>query len=564
MEEILWSRLLSTNRIEKLHSSGGVQSNGPLKSSFIRLTAFTPTPKFKQMRTHNFHTTSAVVQNIQYPSADTAAEVGVENKGLLIGQERPTLRRSCSEGQLSGSKIAGIRDGASQETTRLLSSDPYRDPSPCSCATAIEPNYTETNNEAPHIPLSYQIPEEAKRKALLAPDNSLAACWHHSLYRGPNGEKVKVHYCKSKETTERVAQYFLNQEVIGFDIEWKPNCRATDGVKDNVSLIQLASEERVALFHIAQYQKHDTLEDLVAPTLKLIMEDPGITKVGVAVQGDCTRLRKFLGVDSRGLFELSHLYRQVEAASTGVGMASRRLVSLARQVEEHLQLPLWKGEVRSSDWTKELKLEQIMYAASDSYAGLRLYDILEGKRKALRPTPPRPSPAELNLPIILPGRLVIQTYEDPIEDECIDNNTVVEGASYKNTTMDIKASPEQGGSSTACKIPVEIPEKPSQVLAAEQWAAEWRDSLPRSQIPRTTKPYLRAYALWHHSGMSVEDVANVLRDPPLQSSTVTNYILESIRLEKLPYDEIRIKDVLKHIPESIAKIRYRSIRALVG
>jgi len=62
-------------------------------------------------------------------------------------------------------------------------------------------------------------------------------------------------------------------------------------------------------------------------------------------------------------------------------------------------------------------------------------------------------------------------------------------------------------------------------------------------------------------GLSVEDIANILRDPPLQNSTVTNYILESIKVERLPYSEIRVKDVLKHLPDSIVKTRYRSIKA---
>ncbi|KAH0559741.1 hypothetical protein GP486_003740 [Trichoglossum hirsutum] len=323
---------------------------------------------------------------------------------------------------------------STQETTRTPSSDLYYESNPDSRTTAISPEGIQTNDitesttedvseqfgdeKASHTSLSYQIPDDVKRKALLASDSSLAAYWNYGLYRGPKGERVTVHYCKSKETTERVAQFFLNREVVGFDVEWKPNSRAIDGIKDNVSLIQLATEERIALFHIAQYQKHDTLEDLVAPTLKLIMEDPGTAKAGVAVRGDCTRLKKYLDIDSRGLFELSHLYRQIEAASTGASNVSKRLVSLARQVEEHLQLPLWKGEVRFSDWTKELKLQQIMYAASDSYAGLRLYDVLEGKRRVLKPTPPRPSFLELDLPIILPGGSTVRMDEGLVEDEC--------------------------------------------------------------------------------------------------------------------------------------------------
>lgn len=40
-------------------------------------------------------------------------------------------------------------------------------------------------------------------------------------------------------------------------------------------------------------------------------------------------------------------------------------------------------------------------AASDAYACICLYRILEAKRKALTPTPPMPAYAELGLPILL-------------------------------------------------------------------------------------------------------------------------------------------------------------------
>ena len=183
--------------------------------------------------------------------------------------------------------------------------------------------------------------------------------WSYALYTGPNNENVKVHYCKNKVDTERIARLFRDEDVIGFDIEWKANAQVKDGIKQNVSLIQLASEERVALFHIARYRDDESLEDLVTPTLTAIMESPHITKVGVAIKGDCTRLHRFLGIKSRGLFELSHLYKLVKYSGGDTGSINKRLVSLATQVEEHLGLPLSKGEARTSDWSLALNLAQV-------------------------------------------------------------------------------------------------------------------------------------------------------------------------------------------------------------
>lgn len=210
-------------------------------------------------------------------------------------------------------------------------------------------------------PLGYHIPKAKLKQAIDAAPSVMAAYWQYTLYRGPGGEsdKVKVHYCKSKDSTERISQLFLDKEVIGFDIEWMMNATATDGVKKNVALIQIASEERIALFHIARYANATDVDDFVAPTLKRIMESSDITKVGVSVKGDCTRLRKYLNIEARGIFELSHLYKLVKFSCGDVKKINKVLVSLAQQVKEHLQLPLWKGEVRSSDWSQDLNYQQI-------------------------------------------------------------------------------------------------------------------------------------------------------------------------------------------------------------
>lgn len=205
-------------------------------------------------------------------------------------------------------------------------------------------------------PLGYHIPEAKMRELVRSP----STYWHYSLYEGPRGEKIKIHYCKSKEATDRVAGLFLDQEVVGFDIEWKPLASSKEGIRKNVALIQLASEERIALFHLALFKGSNTVDNFLAPNLWKVLESPNITKVGVAVKGDCTRLRRFMGIDSRGLFELSHLYKLVKFSTGDVTKINKVLVSLAQQVQEHLHLPLWKGgDVRNSDWSRELDYEQI-------------------------------------------------------------------------------------------------------------------------------------------------------------------------------------------------------------
>lgn len=203
-------------------------------------------------------------------------------------------------------------------------------------------------------PLGYHIPQ-AKMQDL----SSSSSYWQYHLYEGPQGEKVKIHYCTSRGQTERVSQLFLDQEVVGFDLEWKPGASIDGGIRQNVALVQLASEERIALFHFARFFRGESSSDFLAPTLRKILESSTITKVGVSVKADCTRLRQFLDVDVRGIMELSHLYKLVKYFSGDVTKINKVLVSLAQQVQEHLHLPLWKGDVRCSDWSRELDYDQI-------------------------------------------------------------------------------------------------------------------------------------------------------------------------------------------------------------
>ncbi|CAO2648907.1 Nn.00g098560.m01.CDS01 [Neocucurbitaria sp. VM-36] len=248
-----------------------------------------------------------------------------------------------------------------------------------------------------HVPLAFQIPEDTLRAAMMASSNTRGSYWSTKLYRGPQGEALPTHYCTSIDVAERVAQYFLKEKVVGFDIEWRPRGNPFS-IKQNASLVQLACGDRIALFHIALFSGSNA-EQLMPPSLKAVLESPEIFKVGVAVKGDFTRLEKYLGVHAQGVFELSRLHNLVEWYQTDPSKVSNRLVSLAVQVLQHLQLPLYKGEqldddpditssVRESDWSQPLDLQQIHYAAADAYAGFRLYHVLEWKRKQLRPIAP--------------------------------------------------------------------------------------------------------------------------------------------------------------------------------
>jgi hypothetical protein len=131
----------------------------------------------------------------------------------------------------------------------------------------------------------------------------------------------------------------------------------------------VASESTIAVIHVAQIgcdadgkplKAKESVDDLISPTLRKLIESDRVLKVGVSVLGDHRRLHKFLGVKPQGVFELSDLHNLVVSLENNIPKIPKRLFALAKQTREHLGLPLDKGPVRVSDWTKPLNETQLM------------------------------------------------------------------------------------------------------------------------------------------------------------------------------------------------------------
>lgn len=475
-----------------------------------------------------------------------------------------------------------------------------------------------------HQPLRYKISDQDRRDAWRASKTSGAAYWKYSLYKSPEGVKPRVHYCRKFQQAEDVAKLFLNQNVIGFDIEWEKGAKfGVNSIKENVSLVQIACEDRIALFHVAMFRGD---EELMPPSLKQILEDPSILKVGVNIAGDFTRMRSCFGIQGQGLFELSHLYKVVQYSEKEPMKVDRKPAKLSEQVETLLRLPLAKGEVRTSAWSKVLSIEQTDYAANDAYAGFMLYDALEAKRKAMDPAPPRPALYELHLPLILgngqPAPRAVKgkkkdsladapaidpaaaTDEQSLADEeaepaaeqddaqeedgaeaqsddefySCDSDIETEGidlAEQKDATRhqqaghnsneQLRASKgrQESGPVASPVSPPLTPLAPPEIIKAEQWLAQWRAGLPADRAKRATPAYMRAYALWHAQTLELKQVAGLLRQPPLASSTVAMYVFDAVKQEDLPSERERLSEALRYVPSS-AQWRYKSVISKLG
>ncbi|KAL2676894.1 hypothetical protein Neosp_010661 [[Neocosmospora] mangrovei] len=406
----------------------------------------------------------------------------------------------------------------------------------------------EAEAEAINIPppitcLDFNIDPEKHEAAQNSKKGTDESFWSYTMYQRamPDGElqKVKVHYCTSKHTMEHVCKtYFEDEKVLGFDLEWMTWARKPHGPRANVSLIQLASPSRIGLFHVALFRS----DDFVAPTFKKIMEDESVTKVGVAIKGDCTRLKTHLGVETKGIFELSHMYKLVKYSKLGqYDRINKSLISLAIQAEEFFGLPLYKGDsVRSSNWMAPLSAKQVSYSASDAYAGLNLFYVLDQERQKLDPCPPRPEFAEKGLPI------KFLTAEDVDESDVIldqDSETSV-AVEVDLTNVEVEAELEEpvAVSLPPVSIPAKQPQaKDSRIIAAEKKVQECRAA--REQANRIMASALRTYFLWYdNEDLSPESIAKLLRTPPLQTGTIVSYIMDAIVVDHRPFSKSRLRN----------------------
>jgi hypothetical protein len=269
----------------------------------------------------------------------------VQSSGYTLGIKRIKSKRVYSRKYSTDASCYGVNQQTRDVNHDSLSEPPLEDEMPSA---------TSANTQPARAELVSCLDTDS------GANDSTPLFWSHSSQQSPDGQKLIVHYCRTLRSTEETVQLFLGSKVLGFDMEWKSSASSWDSIQNNVSLIQIANEERIALFHIALFKPARTLADLVSPSLKRLIESPDVTKVGVSIKADCTRLRKHLAIDAKATFELSHLFKLIKHGKDNPKLVNKRGVNLSDQMEEHFGLPLDKSEdVRCGDWARALNYRQV-------------------------------------------------------------------------------------------------------------------------------------------------------------------------------------------------------------
>ncbi|XP_063393669.1 exonuclease 3'-5' domain-containing protein 2 isoform X1 [Cydia fagiglandana] len=145
------------------------------------------------------------------------------------------------------------------------------------------------------------------------------------------------------------------QNAIGFDCEW-----VTVGRKRQpVALLQLSTLDGFCgLFRLNQMKT-------VPSSLKALLEDNTIYKVGVSPSDDAKYLFHDWGAKLKSSLDVRHLARACGHSAGGLASLSEALLQVT--LDKH-----WK--VRCSDWEAELLTDrQIMYAAADAHVAIKIF-----------------------------------------------------------------------------------------------------------------------------------------------------------------------------------------------
>lgn len=159
------------------------------------------------------------------------------------------------------------------------------------------------------------------------------------------------------QQAEQAAQELDGATVWGFDTESKPTF-AKNEVSEGPHIVQLSTLEKAYVF-----QLHDP--DCRALTAALLAR-AGATKAGFGLGDDRKRIASKLGVQPQGVLDLNTVFRE-RGWRKDMGVKGAVAVLFNRRF-------IKSRKATTSNWANPRLTEaQLVYAANDAYAALRVY-----------------------------------------------------------------------------------------------------------------------------------------------------------------------------------------------
>ncbi len=167
----------------------------------------------------------------------------------------------------------------------------------------------------------------------------------------------QIHIVDNPQEAERAVAYLKSCPILGIDSETRPSF--TKGQSHKVALLQISSEEHCFLFRL-------NLTGLTLPVI-MLLENPNVIKVGLSLRDDFMMLHKRAPFEQRACVELQEYVRTF-------GIQDKSLqkiyaILFGEKISKSQRLSNWEAT--------ELTIPQQQYAATDAWACLNIYNLLQ-------------------------------------------------------------------------------------------------------------------------------------------------------------------------------------------
>ncbi|MFO7791343.1 MAG: 3'-5' exonuclease [Bacteroidota bacterium] len=171
-----------------------------------------------------------------------------------------------------------------------------------------------------------------------------------------NGEIVVV---SNKADEEEAVEHLSACDVIGFDTETKPSFKKGRSNQNKVALLQLSSDDKAFLFHM-------NIMPLPEGIIQLLSSETPL-KAGAAVHDDIKALQAMYNFQAGGFVDIQNMSEE----------AGLKVKSLRKLTAMLFHMRLSKSQ-RLTNWeSKRLTKPQIIYAATDAWISLKIYNALK-------------------------------------------------------------------------------------------------------------------------------------------------------------------------------------------
>lgn len=174
----------------------------------------------------------------------------------------------------------------------------------------------------------------------------------------------QIHVPQNEREFAAACDAILAAGTVGFDTESKPTFVSGD-VSGGPHLLQFALPHTAYLFQIHHEAAH--------PFLIKLLSAAQLLKVGFGLQSDHKHIVDRLGVKPAGLLDLNRVF-SMQGYHKEMGVRAAVAVVFGQRFAK-------SRKVTTSNWSQQqLSDAQLLYAANDAYAALKVFEALELSR----------------------------------------------------------------------------------------------------------------------------------------------------------------------------------------